>query len=69
MAETSRLARTAPSRGTGSVALLRVAIILALFLIWEAVSASGLLYRDVVPSLIAIGRALLDLLGHAWHWR
>ena len=27
---------------------------------WEAVAASGLLYRDVVPSLLAIGRALVD---------
>ena len=30
---------------------------------WEALAASGLLYRDVVPSLAAIGRALGRVLG------
>src|SRR5437588_5837025 len=40
------------------VAALRIAIIVAIVVLWEAVSASGLLYRDVVPSLIAIGKAL-----------
>ena len=32
---------------------------------WEALSASGLLYRDVVPSLAAIGTALVRTLGSA----
>jgi NitT/TauT family transport system permease protein len=45
------------------VTALRVAIILAVVVIWEAVSASGLLYRDVVPSLLAIGRALYATLS------
>ena len=31
-------------------------------MIWEALAASGLLFRDVVPSLVAIGRALVELL-------
>ena len=47
------------------VALLRAALLLAIVLIWEAVAASGLLFRDVVPSLLVIGRALADLLTHA----
>jgi ABC-type nitrate/sulfonate/bicarbonate transport system permease component len=45
--------------------LLRAAIILGVLAIWEFLSHSGWLYRDVVPSLLAIGRALLDLLSHA----
>jgi ABC-type nitrate/sulfonate/bicarbonate transport system permease component len=46
------------------VTLLRIAIILAVLAIWEFMAHSGLLYRDVVPSLFAIGRALYDLLSH-----
>ena len=61
MAETGRL--TLPAAQSSRLLLhpvtaLRVAIIVAVVVVWEAVSASGLLYRDVVPSLIAIGKAL-----------
>ena len=45
------------------VTLLRVAIILGLLAVWEFMSHSGWLYRDVVPSLLAIGRALINLLS------
>ncbi len=45
------------------VTALRIAIIAGVFALWEAVAWSGLLYRDVVPSLITIGRALIDMLG------
>src|SRR5262245_19606871 len=45
------------------VTALRVAIIVAVVVVWEAVSASGLLYRDVVPSHVAIGRALYATLS------
>jgi len=69
MAETGRL--TAPAAPMLSqVTLVRVAIIAAILLTWEAVAASGLLFRDVVPSLIVIGRALVELLTEAtyyWH--
>jgi ABC-type nitrate/sulfonate/bicarbonate transport system permease component len=44
------------------VTRLRVAIIVVLLVAWEALAASGLLYRDVVPSLLAIGGALVKLL-------
>jgi ABC-type nitrate/sulfonate/bicarbonate transport system permease component len=44
------------------VTLLRVAIIFSLLAVWELLSHSGWLYRDVVPSLLAIGRALAGLL-------
>ena len=69
MAETGRL--TAPAApAVNQVTLVRVAIIAAILLTWEAVAASGLLFRDVVPSLIVIGRALVELLTEAayyWH--
>jgi ABC-type nitrate/sulfonate/bicarbonate transport system permease component len=47
------------------VTRLRIAIIVALLVIWEAVAASGLLLRDVVPSITVIGHAVFDLLTHA----
>jgi len=63
MAETGRLRLPAArAAGLDKVTLLRIAIILAILLLWEAVAASGLLYRDVVPSLGAIGKALWRLL-------
>ena len=61
----------APRRaGHGAVTALRFAIIVTLLMAWEALAASGLLYRDVVPSLAAIGSALWRLLSVAdftWH--
>jgi NitT/TauT family transport system permease protein len=47
------------------VQLLRFAIVAGVLAVWEAVAASGLLFRDVVPSLAAIGSALLRTLGSA----
>ena len=44
---------------------LRIAIIVAVLAFWEALAASGLLYRDVVPSLVAIGKALYVTLADA----
>ena len=38
--------------------MLRIAIIAAILITWEATAASGLFYRDVVPSLTAIFRAI-----------
>jgi NitT/TauT family transport system permease protein len=55
------LPRAAP-RFLRPVTVLRVAIIVAVLASWEALAASGLLYRDVVPSLVAIGKALFNLL-------
>ena len=64
MAETARLSKVTPGTPAIAVTLLRLAIIAVALAAWEALSRSGLLYRDVVPSLIAIGRALADLLSH-----
>src|SRR6202040_2132927 len=44
-------------------------IIVVVLAIWEAVAASGLLYRDVVPSLVAIARATVNLLSNPeYYW-
>jgi len=66
MAETGRLSQTraAPSPVVSAVTLLRVAIVLTVLAGWEFLAHSGWLYRDVVPSLFAIGRAIADLLTH-----
>ena len=66
MAETGRL--RLPDAGglrprLRPVAALRLLIVLAGLLGWEALAASGLLYRDVVPSLFAIGRELYATLA------
>jgi NitT/TauT family transport system permease protein len=68
MAETGRLSAPAPL--VSPVTLVRVAIVATVLVVWEAVAASGLLFRDVVPSLMVIGRALVELLAdetYYWH--
>ena len=62
MAETGRLTRAAAGPGLSPVTLLRAAIILSALAVWELLSHSGWLYRDVVPSLLSILRALIALL-------
>jgi ABC-type nitrate/sulfonate/bicarbonate transport system permease component len=65
MAETGRLSLPAakpfvlPLR---PVTALRLMIIVVVLVGWEALAASGLLYRDVVPSVLAIGKALFATL-------
>jgi ABC-type nitrate/sulfonate/bicarbonate transport system permease component len=71
MAETGRLTvpasagrRSGPSQRQ-RVLWLRVVIVAGLIAVWEAVAASGLLFRDVVPSLVTVGRALVSILSVA----
>lgn len=45
-----------------AVLVTRIAIIVAILVVWEGMARSGLLYRDVVPSLLLILRALAHLL-------
>ena len=45
----------------GRIAMVRVALIVALFAGWEALARSGLLFRDVVPTLGAIAGAIVAL--------
>src|SRR3989440_12795629 len=69
MAETGRL--TAPAQPLASpVTLVRIAIVAGTLVTWEAVAASGLLFRDVIPSLLVIGCATAELLAdksYYWH--
>src|SRR5262249_55627842 len=63
MAATTDLSDAARQRSQASnVLAIRAAIVVAIVALWEAASASGLFYRDVIPSLITIGRALGVLL-------
>lgn len=50
---------------TRRVLALRVGIVVTVLVAWEALAMSGLLFRDVVPSLQAIGKALVALLVRA----
>jgi NitT/TauT family transport system permease protein len=69
MAETVRLRRPAlPAPWVNPVTAVRIAIVVALLACWELLAASGWLYRDVVPSLFAIGRAVVDLLSHGEYY-
>jgi ABC-type nitrate/sulfonate/bicarbonate transport system permease component len=63
MAETGQLTGANPAPALSPVTLLRAAIILGVLAIWEFLSHSGWLYRDVVPSLLSIGRALVELIA------
>lgn len=71
MAETGRLRRATVTWPMPSpVALVRIAIVVGVLVLWESIAASGWLYRDVVPSLLAIGRAIAALLANPenyWH--
>jgi ABC-type nitrate/sulfonate/bicarbonate transport system permease component len=69
MAETGRLSAPAAQPFASPVTLVRVAIIVGILATWEAVAASGLLFRDVVPSLLVIGGAVIDLLADpTYYW-
>ena len=63
MAETLRVNVAVPGASVRRVTLVRVAIIAAVLIGWEALARSGLLFRDVVPSLTAIGAAVARLLA------
>src|SRR3954466_14395517 len=54
---------TSPVPTLRRITAVRAAIIVVILVVWEALSASGLLFRDVVPSLVAIGGAVVSLLG------
>ncbi|MFN3659349.1 MAG: ABC transporter permease [Pseudolabrys sp.] len=69
MAETGRLTQTAVAAPAVSpVTLLRIVIIVTVLAAWELLARSGWLYRDVVPSLVALAGALFDLLSHGEYY-
>jgi ABC-type nitrate/sulfonate/bicarbonate transport system permease component len=49
-------------RRTGAVLRLRIVIVAAVLLAWQALALSGLLFRDVVPPLGLIAAAIVRLL-------
>jgi ABC-type nitrate/sulfonate/bicarbonate transport system permease component len=55
----------APAGGARRVLWLRVAIVAGVLAAWQALALSDLLFRDVVPSLVAIGGSILRLLSDA----
>ena len=65
MAEAGQLTlpRARPHGLLKPVTLLRIAIIAAVLVCWEALADSGLLYQDVVPSLFAIANALVAVVS------
>jgi NitT/TauT family transport system permease protein len=52
-----------PANSRRRVWALRFAIVAVVLAGWEALAMSGLLFRDVVPSLASIGAAVVRLLG------
>ena len=56
-------------RQANAVWMLRAAIVVAILAAWEAISWSGILFRDVVPSLTAIAAALAKLLADPAFYR
>ncbi len=75
MAEAGRLNLPAApalraNAGVKPVTAVRAVIVVLVLMCWEALARSGLLYRDVVPSLVAIAAALVKLLSspdYYWH--
>ena len=72
MAETGRLSATTyapPWVREHPVTALRIFIVVTVLMVWEGLAQSGWLYRDVVPSLAAIGRALYATLrDQTFYW-
>jgi ABC-type nitrate/sulfonate/bicarbonate transport system permease component len=64
MAASRHLSTAASAPARPRVALLRIAIVAIVLAGWEALAASGWLFRDVVPSLAAIATAIVRLLGN-----
>ena len=66
MAETGRLSQPAVAPSglrLDPVLALRLLIVAVVLAAWELLAASGLLYKDVVPSLVHIATALYTLLS------
>jgi len=53
----------APRRDRRRVAVVRIGIVALVLAAWEVSAASGLLLREVVPSLVVVGHSLIALLA------
>ena len=70
MADAGRLTLAPQRMWADPVTLFASLSSVTILLTWELVARSGLLYRDVVPSLLAIGDAVVKLLANReyyWH--
>ena len=68
-AQIAVVAAPAPGRGRKSVTPIRIATILGLWVAWETISATGLLYEGVVPSSFRIIAALArELASPEFYW-
>ncbi len=65
MAQARHLTIATSSPATLTAARLRVAILVAALVLWELVAASGLLFRDVVPSFLKISSCNTRNMGAA----
>ncbi len=63
MAAAGTLNRIGAPAAPGPVLMTRLVIIATVLVLWEALARSGLLFEDVVPSLIRIADAFIQLLG------
>lgn len=64
MAHAGQLTAARPPRSAmlDPVTIVRIAIIVGVLAFWELLARSGWLYRDVVPSLVALSKAVVELL-------
>jgi ABC-type nitrate/sulfonate/bicarbonate transport system permease component len=70
--DTSPAAAAATSEAIGPerrVLAIRVVTVLALVFVWEALSRSGLFYKDVVPSTLLVVLAVFDLVSDPVFYR
>ena len=63
MAAAARLRRKQGAPSWRAIALLRIVLVATVVLAWEILAASGLLFRDVVPSIGLIGSAVARILS------
>ena len=69
MADASPIARANGTPWFSTVTMVRVAIVLAVLVIWQLMAISGLFYGDVIPPLPRVGAALVKLLSHQdFYW-
>jgi ABC-type nitrate/sulfonate/bicarbonate transport system permease component len=69
MAETGRLTVAPAAAPANPVTIIRVVIIATILVVWELTARSGLLFRDVVPSLLVIVRAVGEtLFDREFYW-
>jgi NitT/TauT family transport system permease protein len=69
MAEAGRVIAAAAMPAAGPVLALRVLIVAALLVAWELLAASGLFFRDVIPSLAAVAAAVTRLVLDPGYYR